>query len=85
MIPLSFPEQSQVMKGNDCLDLPAHVSMVQIGDRIMWQTVTCWKPTEDELSDLLTGKCLWMRVMAAPTPPVWVGTESPFPKECGGN
>lgn len=40
--------------------------------------ISCWKPTPEEIADLVAGKSVWLGILTGIQPPVWLTTANPF-------
>jgi hypothetical protein len=77
MTPTQFPQANTNFTAPesmpDCGDLPTFRGSGQI--------ISCWKMSwKERLKALITGK-VWLGVAGSAQPPVWLATQSPFPKK----
>ena len=77
MMPRPFPQANMRMmppEGMDnCDPLETFV------DRETHETISCWQMSAEELAECnRNGGRVWVRVCAAPTPPIGVQVASPF-------
>lgn len=40
--------------------------------------ISCWKPTPEEIADIVAGKPVWLGILTAVQPPVYLTTSNPF-------
>lgn len=71
-----FPEQNitftkpQDMTDEECGSLPAYRGEGQI--------ISCWEVTPEDLERIKETGVIWLYVVGAGQPPVYIGTEYPF-------
>lgn len=42
--------------------------------------ISCWKPTPEEIADIVAGKPVWLHILTQVQPPVLLSTRDPFPR-----
>jgi hypothetical protein len=81
MRPVTFDQINKVFKK------PADMTDDQCGDLGVCETtdkdgypviVSCWELTEEELQEIIKTKRVWLGVLGAGTPPVWLSGTNPF-------
>lgn len=79
MFPTSFNES------NHSLSPPLGMTEDQCESLATFQNgelvVSCWKPTEEELQEIIRTKRVWLIIWGRTMPPAYVGGISPFPSE----
>lgn len=82
MIPQRFARANIVMQApkdmENCCDIHACKAVDQTGAPI---TLTCWRPTPQELVLINLGNPIWLSVWGNAFPPVCVSAEDPFEVE----
>jgi len=69
MKPATFEQSNLTMVAEDCLDLPVYHDNLQ--------SISCWKPNEDELAEINRTGIVWLSVIGR-HPPVMLSGNSPF-------
>lgn len=81
MFPSSFDESNHVLgrpeglSDEDCGPLSVFVGNQADGLPVV---VSCWKPTEAELEEIIRTKRVWLGIIGHTMPPAWVSGVKPF-------
>lgn len=85
MKPIEFKEQNftfkkpEGMTEEQCGDLHAYKGKTE-GELPV--VISCWEPSQEEIDEIVKTKKIWVWLMIAGTiPPVYIGTDHPFPAE----
>ena len=79
MFPSGFKEANTILdppKGLEESVETIQAAHISAGDHPY--IITCWKPTQEEMTEFLKTGRVWLWVMGNTTPPVYLSTKDPF-------
>jgi hypothetical protein len=69
---VDFKQSNLTLVGDDCFDLPVYHDNLQ--------SISCWKPSEEELAEINLTGTIWLSVIGQ-HPPVMLSGKSPFEED----
>jgi hypothetical protein len=75
---IKLPQTDVIATAPGCFDLPMAQAVIIEGDSMKVCLVTCWELTDEELTEVIKTKRLYLRLMTAQTPPVSLEVVNPF-------
>lgn len=86
MFPASFNEANHFlsrpedMNEDQCDPLVVCLTEQAQGDgSLLPVVISCWKPTQEELDEIIRTKRVWLGIIGNTMPPAWLAGCSPFP------
>lgn len=88
MLPVDFPNRNLVYTkpegwtDDQCMDLCVHKGVQPLeGGSVSPVIISCWQPSKEDIEAINRGEPIYMGVLSAAQPPIWLTTENPFVKE----